>query len=199
MSPLTRSKALAYAEFRSRLVQSNCQLCPLGAQRTNIVPDRGNPDASIMVIGEAPGESEDLAGRAFVGRAGKLLDALMKQAGIDTERETLIVNIVKCRPPDNRRPTPEEAHSCRPYLDKQFEIASPRYVLLLGATAVKHIAPGLSKAPLSSLVGRFFTLEGFAGIEFMVLYHPAFMLRDRRKESAMLEHLRNFKKCLNLS
>ncbi len=95
-------EASTYDEFKKRIIESGCSKCALSASRTQIVVDRGNPAASIMVIGEGPGENEDKQGKAFVGRAGQLFDQIMSAVGIDTNRNMLIANIVKCRPPENR-------------------------------------------------------------------------------------------------
>ena len=104
----------AYSEFASALRRSGCAKCALSGSRTQIVVDRGNPRAKIMVIGEAPGEKEDLSGRAFVGRAGKTFDAVMRGIGLEPDQDMLIANVAKCRPPENRAPTREEAELCMP-------------------------------------------------------------------------------------
>ena len=104
----------SYAEFKEKLRDSGCAKCALHTGRTNIVVDRGNPSAYIMVIGEGPGENEDKQGLAFVGRAGQLFDKIMSSVGFDTNRDMLIANVVKCRPPENRNPRTEEAAECIP-------------------------------------------------------------------------------------
>jgi uracil-DNA glycosylase family 4 len=187
-----------YAEFKERLAQSNCQRCGLCAQRTNIVVDRGNPQTAILAIGEGPGENEDLQGAAFVGRAGKLLDQIMMAIQIDTNKDMLIANVVKCRPPENRAPRPPEVASCMPFLKKQIELVKPRVILLLGATALKHIAPAKEKEEFSMAeeAGKFFTLSEYPGIQFMVLYHPAYILRDPRKKPDMWRHVKTLRKYL---
>ncbi|MEE9264104.1 MAG: uracil-DNA glycosylase, partial [Vicinamibacteria bacterium] len=128
----------SYDELKTRLVESGCTKCGLHAGRTQIVVDRGNPDASVMVIGEGPGEQEDRQGKAFVGRAGQLFDQIMNAVGIDTNEDMLIANVVKCRPPDNRSPHADEAAACLPFLKRQIELVRPHIILLLGATALKH-------------------------------------------------------------
>src|SRR5207248_2587266 len=100
--------ATSYGEFKAALAASHCTQCDLHRCRTQIVIDRGNPEAKLLFIGEAPGENEDLQGKAFVGRAGKLLDAMLKELGFETDRDALIANVAKCRPPENRQPTPKE-------------------------------------------------------------------------------------------
>jgi DNA polymerase len=190
--------ATTYVEFKERLVKSNCQRCGLCAERHNIVVDRGNPQTTILAIGEGPGENEDLQGAAFVGRAGKLLDDIMKAIHIDTNTDMLIANVVKCRPPENRAPRPPEVAACMPFLKKQIDLVKPKVILLLGATALRHIAPDKAKEEFSMAeeAGKFFTLPEYPGIQFMVLYHPAFILRDPRKKPDMWRHVKTLRKYL---
>ncbi|MBI3252998.1 MAG: uracil-DNA glycosylase [Candidatus Omnitrophica bacterium] len=186
-------EAAAYAEFKAGLAASGCQRCALANSRTQIVVDRGNPDAKVVMIGEAPGENEDLQGKAFVGRAGRLLDELLKELGFDTNRDSLIVNVVKCRPPDNRAPDPREAEQCAPFLKRQLELVKPRIILLLGATALRHLVPGKKGFSMREEAGKFFSHPEYPGVEFMVLYHPAYILRDMRKKPVMVEHPKRFR------
>ncbi|MBI4353313.1 MAG: uracil-DNA glycosylase [Candidatus Omnitrophica bacterium] len=185
--------AKTYAEFKEALSKSGCARCALSESRTHIVVDRGNPEAKVLIVGEAPGETEDREGKAFVGRAGRLLDELMKEASFDTDRESLIVNVVKCRPPENRAPQPKEAASCAPFLKRQLELVRPRIILLLGATALKHLIPDKGDFSMQEEAGRFFEHADYPGVTLMVLYHPAFILRDPRKRPVMMEHIRRFK------
>lgn len=178
-----------YASFKAALLDSHCDRCELSKSRANIVVDRGNPEARIVLIGEAPGENEDREGRAFVGRAGKLLDELMKGIGILTEKDTLIINIAKCRPAGNRAPRPEESQACLPYLRKQIALVSPKAVILLGATALRSLIRGKTSFSMEQEVGRIFRHPEFPSADLMVLYHPAFLLYDPRKISAMKSHL----------
>lgn len=168
-----------YAAFAAQLRASNCEACALHRERTTIVVDRGNPAAKVVIIGEGPGKDEDLAGRAFVGRAGKTLDQFMAEAGIDTNTDTLIVNVVKCRPPGNRAPKQAEAAACLPYLRRQLELVAPTLVVLLGATALKHLAPDKKKIVMAEEVGKRFELPAWPGMRFFVLYHPAALLYNR--------------------
>jgi DNA polymerase len=184
--------AKTYTEFKQALNESQCAKCPLAQERHNIVVDRGNPEAKVVMIGEAPGENEDLQGKAFVGRAGKLLDTLLLELGFDTNRDSLIINVAKCRPPGNRRPTPAEAAACQPYLLKQLALVQPRIIVLLGATALKHILKDKKDASMASVVGNFFEHPEFPGVKFMVIYHPAYILRDPRKKDVMREYLKKF-------
>jgi DNA polymerase len=183
--------ALNYTDFRQRLASSACPKCPeLCAERHNIVVDRGNSDTKIVVIGEAPGESEDLQGKSFVGRSGQLLDKLFESVGLSTDRDMLIINVVKCRPPNNRPPKPEEAKNCFPYLRWQLNYVKPSTVVLLGATAAKHMLPDGKVKNMKDHVGQFFAVDEHPGVAFQLLYHPAYLLRDPRKKTDMLEHLK---------
>jgi DNA polymerase len=183
--------ARSYDQFKQRLAASDCPRCPaLCLGRTNIVVDRGNPAASLVVIGEAPGEREDLQGQAFVGRSGQLLDRVFAEVGLNTEQDMLIINVVKCRPPKNRPPTPLEAKNCFPYLKWQLDRVKPKTVVLLGATAAKHLLPESQGQNMKDRVGRFFSLPDYPGASFQQLYHPAYILRDPRKKTDMLEHLK---------
>lgn len=192
----TQNKILGtkeYAEFKKNLLDSDCRKCPLSDSRTRIVVDRGNPRAKVLIIGEAPGQNEDIQAKAFVGRAGQLLDRLMKEVGFDTNQDSLIVNVVKCRPPENRAPQPKEAAACMPFLKKQMALVNPRIILLLGATALKHLIPQKSGSAMADQVGNFFRHPDYPGAEWMVLFHPAYLLRDPRKTPIMAEHLKRFK------
>lgn len=181
--------AASYADFRDALLRSGCAACPeLCRDRTNIVVDRGNPSASLLVVGEAPGATEDQEGRAFVGRAGKMLDKLFAAVGWDSNRDVLIVNVVKCRPPGNRPPTEGEAANCRPYLDWQISTVKPRAILLLGATAARHLLSA-DKRPLRDRVGRRLASPYYPDIPFYLLFHPAFLLRDPRRVPEAVSHL----------
>ena len=163
-------------EIRSAVLQ--CGKCGLCRTRKNAVPGEGNPDARLMFIGEGPGADEDLQGRPFVGKAGQLLDKMIAAMQF-TREEVFIANIVKCRPPDNRLPAPEEADICIHYLRRQIELVRPEVIVLLGATAVKYllnVTTGISR-----MRGRWLSYEN---IPVMATFHPAFLLRQ---ESAKRE------------
>ena len=179
-----------YPRFKELLAASNCPKCALARGRRTIVVDRGNPQARIMAIGEAPGETEDSTGMAFVGRAGKLLDEIMRAIRLDTERDMLIANIVKCKPPGNRAPLIEEVAACKPYLRRQIELVQPRIILLMGAVALKHMIPGKVDFSMTEEAGTIFRCDDYPGISFMVLYHPAYLLYDPRKKKDMWEHVK---------
>ena len=131
--------AVSYAEFRKRLISYNCQKCPRGRARNHIVLDRGNPDSKILIVSERPGDNEDVMGQAFVGRSGELLDKIMASIGLDTNRDLLIVNVVKCKAEIDRAPTTPEVEACFPYLRQQIELVKPKVILLLGAVALKYL------------------------------------------------------------
>jgi uracil-DNA glycosylase family 4 len=182
----------SYAEFNRLLSGSNCRKCGLSMERKNIVVDRGNPSSRLMLIGEGPGQQEDATGKAFVGRAGQLLDEIMAAVRLDTNRDMIIANIVKCRPPGNRQPQAEEAKTCLPFLKKQIQMVRPDCILLLGAVAAKHLFADRRGISMGEEVGRFFTSTEYPGINFMLLYHPAFLLRDPRKKKDMWSHIKAF-------
>ena len=133
--------AETYPDFRRQLRESDCQRCALAVRRQHIVVDRGNPDAAIIAVGEAPGREEDARGIAFCGRAGRKLDELFTAEGLSTDQDLLLVNVVKCRPPGNRDPQPEEMASCQPFLERQLEFSPARFIALMGTTALRQFAP----------------------------------------------------------
>ncbi|MFM8771263.1 MAG: uracil-DNA glycosylase [Candidatus Kapaibacterium sp.] len=151
---------------------NTCMKCPLGDTRTNFVFGSGNPNADIMVIGEAPGADEDAQGLPFVGRAGQLLTKILES--IDLQRDDVyICNILKCRPPNNRKPLAGETDSCEPYLWKQIELIKPKFILALGLTAAHTLLK--SSETMSALRG---TIHDYQGIKTLVTYHPAALLRN---------------------
>jgi len=186
VDPLT---APDYAAFARLLRDSGCRRCALAATRTHVVVDRGEPSAAIMAVGEGPGEQEDLTGRAFVGRAGRVLDELLRAVGLDPERHLLIANVVKCRPPGNRVPQAAEVAACIPFLHRQLALVRPHTVLLLGATAYRHFLPSQKPFAMEREVGRRFTLEAWPGTAFYALYHPAYLVRSPGKKPIALGHL----------
>lgn len=150
----------------------NCTNCALHKDRNKFVFGSGNPNADVMVIGEGPGAEENKQGLPFVGRAGMLLTDILK--AIKFEREAVFIgNIVKCRPPENRTPLPNEMDTCIPYLKKQIELIKPKLILCLGLTAAKGLLK--KKESLKNLRGQIFVYEG---IKTMVTFHPAALLRN---------------------
>ncbi|MDQ6748719.1 MAG: uracil-DNA glycosylase [Candidatus Dormibacteraeota bacterium] len=144
-----------------------CPLCALSRSRIHAVPGSGDPRARVMIVGEAPGQKEDQQGVPFVGAAGQLLNKLLASVGIPRE-EVYITNIIKCRPPGNRDPLPDEVTACSPYLDRQVEILRPAVILLLGRHAVQRLLPG--SEGISKIHG---TLVERGDRAYVPLYHPA--------------------------
>ena len=151
----------------------SCTQCPLHKGRIHSVFGEGPYDASIFLIGEAPGAKEDEAGKPFVGRAGKLLDELLENQGLSREENVFISNIVKCRPPGNRIPGKKEAETCFPYLEKQIALIDPGILVLLGATALKSFTGSSGK--ITDLRGQWW---GDYGRLIMATYHPAAVFRN---------------------
>jgi len=150
----------------------DCQKCPLGKTRTKFVFGVGNPNAGLLFIGEAPGHDEDLQGEPFVGRAGQLLDKILQAIELDRSM-VYIANILKCRPPNNREPSAGEIASCEPYLDHQIKLIKPLIILALGRIAIQTLLG--TTEPLTSLRGKVYT---YKGVDVMVTYHPAALLRN---------------------
>ncbi|MCX6668442.1 MAG: uracil-DNA glycosylase [Methanothrix sp.] len=160
-----------------------CQLCDLSLNRIKAVPGEGPCPAEIMLVGEAPGREEDLEGRPFVGRAGRLLDKALAEA--DLQRyEVFITSVIKCRPPDNRRPKRHEIETCRPYLEAQMKVLNPRVVCLMGNVATQAV---LGKQGVTSLRGQIWQDR------FLVTYHPAAVLRNRNLMKDFVSDLRKAK------
>ncbi|MHC4472246.1 MAG: uracil-DNA glycosylase [Planctomycetota bacterium] len=182
-----------YGEFKRELEKSVCTRCGLSEARNTIVVDRGDPGARIMAIGEGPGAEEDAQGRAFVGRGGMLFDQLMGEADFDTNRDLLIANIVKCRPPENRVPRSPEAEACLPFLRHQIALVKPKVIVLLGATALRFLLPSRKSDTMKDIVGKPFTDGSFPDVTFLVFYHPAFLLRDPRKLPDARGHIKTLR------
>lgn len=154
-----------------------CQCCDLANHRNQVVVGRGNPGADLMLIGEAPGADEDSQGLPFVGRSGRLLSELLEAAELDEEQDLHICNVIKCRPPNNRKPTSNEIKQCRPWLEEQIALVNPSLVLLAGATALQALL-GI-KSGISKLRGQWHEQEGKA---FMPVFHPSYLLRFGSRE-----------------
>ncbi len=165
-----------------------CQKCPLGKTRNKFVFGVGNPDANAMLIGEAPGAEEDAQGEPFVGRAGKLLNDILKAANLKRE-DVYIANILKCRPPGNRDPQPFEMETCIPYLHKQIDLIKPKIILCLGRVAANGLLN--KKLSLGDLRNNIYE---FNGIKTMVTYHPAALLRNPNWKRGCWEDVQKFKK-----
>jgi uracil-DNA glycosylase len=189
-SPAVQREAWASVEDIGALeVQiSGCQNCPLGQTRTKFVFGVGNPHATLMFVGEAPGADEDAQGEPFVGRAGQLLNKIL--AAITMKREDVyICNILKCRPPNNRTPLPEEVDRCIPYLKKQIALIKPKLIVCLGLTAAQNLLQ--VNDSLTKLRGR--TLQ-FENTPLRVTYHPAALLRNPNWKQPTWEDFQAIKK-----
>ncbi len=159
----------------------NCLKCPLGKTRKNFVFGVGNPQADLVVIGEAPGADEDAQGEPFVGKAGQLLNKIL--AAIHFERDDVFIcNILKCRPPGNRTPDPSEVDKCIPYLHKQLDLLKPKFILAVGLTAANNLLG--KKARMKELRGH---VHDYHGINVIVTYHPAALLRNPQWKHATWE------------
>ncbi len=154
----------------------DCTRCALHAGRNKIVFGDGAPTARLMFVGEGPGADEDAQGLPFVGKAGQLLNNMITAMGLKRE-EVYIANVVKCRPPGNRTPEPEEANTCSPFLFRQIEVVQPQVLVALGATAATYLLG--QRQPLAGLRGR---VHAFRGMQLIVTYHPAYLLRDPRQK-----------------
>lgn len=151
---------------------AGCRLCTLSKTRKNIVFGDGNASAKIVFVGEAPGADEDEQGLPFVGRAGQLLTNIIKAMGLE-RKDVYICNILKCRPPGNRNPLPDEIRLCEPFLKQQLQLISPQIICALGSFAAKTLLK--TETPITVMRGRFHTYEG---IKLMPTYHPAYLLRN---------------------
>ena len=156
---------------------NRCHRCELGNSRTHAVIGRGNPQASILIVGEAPGQNEDETGLPFVGRSGKLLDKILESVDLSAETDVFIANVIKCRPPKNRPPTAKEIEACKPYLLEQIRILDPKIILLTGATALKGLLS--DKRPISKIRGQWIEWEGRL---CMPIFHPSYLLRNPSRE-----------------
>ncbi|MFZ5823295.1 MAG: uracil-DNA glycosylase [Bacillota bacterium] len=168
----------------ARAVQG-CSACALRAGCSQVVFGEGVPTAKLMCIGEGPGADEDRLGRPFVGKAGQLLDRILEVSGFDRTRNCYIANVVKCRPPGNRTPTPEEREACWPNLRAQIRLIQPKIVVLLGATAVQKLID--PEARITRLRGQWIEREE---ILFMPTYHPAALLRDPSRKKEVWEDMK---------
>ncbi len=167
---------------------SSCLRCPLGSTRRNFVFGVGNPNAKLVLIGEAPGADEDEQGEPFVGRAGQLLNKILAAVQLRRE-EVYICNILKCRPPNNRDPLPEEVDACEPFLKKQLEIIEPKLILCLGKIAAQTLLK--TKATLSEMRNNIYEYQG---IKVLVTFHPAALLRNPNWKRPAWEDVQKMRK-----
>ena len=182
-----RGEVSSLEELRDDI--GDCRRCKLHLGRTHVVFGIGNPNAKLMFVGEGPGRDEDLKGEPFVGRAGQLLtDIITKGMGL-TRDAVYIANVVKCRPPQNRNPEPDEVASCEPFLKKQIELIRPKIIVALGKFAVQALLQ--SKVPITQLRGNWHT---YMGIKLMPTFHPAYLLRNPADKKLVWEDIKKVMK-----
>ena len=185
-----RTQAIAGMDWNSlRASVAGCRACGLCEGRRNTVFGVGNERAHWMVVGEAPGENEDQQGEPFVGQAGKLLDSMLRALGLgrgegSAEQQVYIANTLKCRPPRNRNPEPQELAQCEPYLDRQIALVQPRIILAMGRFAVQSLLR--SSEPIGRLRGR---VHQYQGVPLVVTFHPAYLLRNLAEKARAWEDL----------
>jgi uracil-DNA glycosylase family 4 len=184
-----KRKRLTLDAIRQEL--GDCTRCRLHEGRNHLVFGEGDPHAALVFVGEGPGREEDLQGKPFVGRAGELLTRIIEAIAL-TREEVYIANIVKCRPPNNRDPRPDEIQTCLPFLIKQLEAIKPRIICCLGTFAAQTLLGTAEK--ISSLRGRF---HDYQGAKLMPTYHPAFLLRNPQFKKAVWEDMKRIREEYN--
>jgi uracil-DNA glycosylase family 4 len=178
----TRIAMLDWAHFSADV--SACTACGLARTRNLAVPGVGDHRADWLFVGEAPGAEEDAKGEPFVGQAGRLLDSMLAALGMNRTQAVYIANVLKCRPPGNRTPTPSEVESCLPYLDRQIALIQPKLIVALGKSAATSLMH--AEASIASLRGR---IHRYKGIPMIVTYHPAYLLRTLPDKAKAWEDL----------
>ena len=181
---------LAWPALREAV--ASCTACPLAQSRTQTVFGTGHPQAHWMIVGEAPGEAEDLSGEPFVGRSGQPLDNMLRAIGLgrhggdapDAATQVFIANTLKCRPPGNRNPQPEELARCEGFLIRQIELVRPKIILAMGSFAVQSLLR--TGAPIGQLRGR---VHSYQGVPLIVTYHPAYLLRQPTEKAKAWDDL----------
>ena len=176
---------LTLESIRSEL--GDCQRCKLAPKRTNIVFGSGSPSAELVFVGEAPGFDEDRQGLPFVGRAGQLLTKIIESINLKRE-DVYICNVLKCRPPENRNPEPDEVAACNPFLKKQLAAIRPKIVCCLGTFAAQTVLQ--TTTPISKMRGKFFDVDG---IRVIATFHPAYLLRNPEKKRDVWEDMKQIR------
>ncbi len=169
----------------------NCIRCTLCESRTKVVHSEGNREADLLFIGEAPGANEDAEGRPFVGKAGQLLNKIIESIGLKRE-DVFIGNVNRCRPPQNRQPTPIEAATCRPFLLREIAVVRPKVIVVLGNTATQNLLA--TKVGITKIRGEF---QDYFGVKVMPTFHPAYLLRDPSKKREVWEDMKKVRDFLN--
>ena len=183
----------SYTELRDAAM--SCTLCWLAEGRTNVVFSDGSQSARLMVVGEAPGANEDKTGLPFVGQAGKFLDLLLATVDLSREDSVYICNVLKCRPPGNRNPMPDEIEACSPYLKRQIELIQPEAMMAVGTFAAQLLT-GRQKIALGQLRGE---VHSYRGVPLVVTYHPAALLRNPKWTRAFWDDLQLLRGVMNSS
>ena len=184
-----QSTMITLEDVRKEL--GDCKRCKLHRGRKTIVFGEGNEKATLMLIGEGPGYDEDVQGRPFVGKAGQLLTKILQSINLPRE-EVYIANIIKCRPPQNRNPEPDEIQSCNPFLMKQIRVIQPKIICALGTFSAQTLLKTDTK--ITALRGKFYDLEG---IKVIPTYHPAFLLRNPERKREVWEDMKKIAEWLN--
>ena len=185
------AQARTLAELREAI--GDCRRCKLAPHRTHVVFGVGNPRARLVFVGEAPGRDEDVQGEPFVGRAGQLLTEIITK-GMRLRREDVyIANVIKCRPPENRNPEPDEVATCEPFLVRQLELIAPEVIVALGKFAAQTLLR--TKTPITQLRGRWFD---YHGIRLMPTFHPAYLLRNPGDKRLVWEDIRKVMSALGI-
>ena len=186
----TNASGLSLEELNAKILR--CTRCGLARTRNNVVPGMGVENPEVLVIGEGPGHDEDMQGLPFVGKAGLLLDRMLAAIGLDRKTNCYIANIVKCRPPENRNPFPDEQAACFSFLETQIHILKPKMILCMGKIAIEKITG--QTISITAQHGEFFE---YNGIPVMVTYHPSALLRNEELKRPAWEDLKRFKKHLD--
>lgn len=184
------SSPLTIESIASKIIK--CTHCQLARTRTNVVPGEGVPHPEVLVIGEGPGYDEDMQGRPFVGKAGILLDKMLGAIGLSRTTNCFIANVVKCRPPQNRDPFPEEQEACFSFLEAQIKILKPKMILCMGRISAHKMLN--SEEAIGKLRGQFFE---FSGIPLMATYHPSALLRNQDLKRPAWDDLKKFRQKLD--
>ena len=188
--PSTNTSALTLTDLYSKITR--CTKCQLARTRNNVVPGEGVENPDVLVIGEGPGYDEDMSGRPFVGKAGVLLDKMLAAIQLDRNKNCYIANIVKCRPPQNRDPEPDEQSTCFAFLEAQIHILKPKMILCMGRISGHRMLE--TQEALNKLRGQIFD---YHGIPLMVTYHPSALLRDQSLKAPAWQDLKQFKSKLD--
>ena len=190
ISPIIEHAGIKMEELNNKILR--CTRCGLARTRNNVVPGEGVSNPDVIVIGEGPGYDEDMQGKPFVGKAGVLLDKMLHSIDLDRHTNCFIGNIVKCRPPENRDPFPDEQDTCFPFLETQIHILKPKMILCLGRVALQKMLG--QKISITQNHGVFFE---YKGIPLMGTYHPSALLRNQELKRPAWEDLKGFRRKLN--